>query len=86
MLLAALFHQHRSHQNFAKFTLLIRNQQSRVATRYTIVDGLRPDIVNSINQLLLDCNHYVEVYKLAEEIFEQQDNLILKISMKLKNL
>ena len=52
----------------------IDNQQSQVATRCAIVDGLRPDIVSSINQLLLDCSHYVEVYiKLAKEIFEQKD-------------
>ena len=52
----------------------IDNQESQVATRCAIVDGLRPDIVSSINQLLIDHNHYVEVFKLAKEIFEQQDN------------
>ena len=52
----------------------IDSQESQVATRCRVVDGLRPDIVSNINQLLIDHNHYVEVFKLAKEIFEQQDN------------
>ena len=52
----------------------IDNRESEVAARCAIVDGLRPDIVSSINELLIDNNHYVEVFKLAKEIFEQQDN------------
>ena len=52
----------------------IDNRESEVVARCAIVDGLRPDIVNSINELLIDNNHYVEVFKLAKEIFEQQDS------------
>ena len=44
----------------------INNQESEVAARCAIVDGLRPDILSSINQLLFDDNHYVEVFKLAK--------------------
>ena len=51
----------------------IDNQESEVATRCAIVDGLKSDIVSGINQLLVDDNHYVEVFKLAKEVFEQQD-------------
>ena len=52
----------------------IDNRQSEVAARCSVVDGLRPDIVRSINKLLIDNNCYVEVFKLAKEIFEPQDN------------
>ena len=45
-----------------------------MATRCAIVDGLKPDIVSGINQLLVDDNHYVEVFKLAKEVFEKQDS------------
>ena len=51
----------------------IDNQESEVAARCTIVNGLRPDIVSSINELLINENRYVEIFKLAKEIFEQQD-------------
>ena len=48
------------------------NQESEVATRCAfIVDELRPDIVSKINQLLEDDNHYVEIFKVAKEMFEQ---------------
>ena len=43
-----------------------------VATRSAIVDGLKPDITRSINELLHGSNHYVEVFKVAKEIFEQE--------------
>ena len=36
------------------------------------MDGLKPDIISSINELLHDSNHYVEVFKVAKEIFEQE--------------
>ena len=36
------------------------------------MDGLKPDIIRSINELLHDSNHYVEVFKVAKEIFEQE--------------
>ena len=52
----------------------IYNQESEIAARCLIVDGLRLDIVSSINELLIDNNSYVEVFKLAKMIFEQQDN------------
>ena len=51
---------------------LIDNQDSEVATRCAIVDGLKPDIIRGINQLLHDSHHYVEVFKVAKEIFEQE--------------
>ena len=44
-----------------------------MVTMCAIVDELRPDIVSRINQLLIDDNHYVEIFKVAKEISEQQD-------------
>ena len=52
----------------------IDNRESEVAARCAIVDGLRLDIVSSINELLNNENCYVENFKLAKEIFEQQDS------------
>ena len=49
----------------------IDNRESEVATRHAIIDGLRPDIVTSINELLINENRYVEIFK---EVFEQQDS------------
>ena len=54
----------------------IDNQESQVATRCQIVDGLKPDIVSSINHLLYHDNHYVQLFKVAKEIFDQQDEPI----------
>ena len=51
----------------------IDNQESQVATRCEIISGLRPDIVSSINQLLHNDNHYVQIFKIAMELFTQQD-------------
>ena len=51
----------------------IDNQQTEVATRCGIVDGLRLDIVRGITELLHDNNHYVQLIKVAKEIFEQHD-------------
>ena len=51
------------------------NQQTKVATRCGIVDGLRLDIVRGITELLHDDNHYVQLIKVAKEIFEQHDEL-----------
>ena len=51
----------------------INNEESEVATRSTIVNGLKPDIIRGINQLLHQTNHYVELFKVAKEIFEQED-------------
>ena len=48
----------------------IDDLESEIATRSAIVDGLKPDIVRSINQLRHESNHYVEVFKVAKEIFE----------------
>ena len=48
----------------------IDDQESEIATRTAIVDGLRPDIIRGVNQLLHDSNHYVEVFKVAKDIFE----------------
>ena len=50
----------------------IDNQDSEVATRCAIVDGLKPNIIRGINQLLHESHHYVEVFKVAKEIFEQE--------------
>ena len=52
----------------------IDNRELKIATRCAIVDGLRPDIVTSFNKLLINENSYVEVFKLAKEVFEQQDS------------
>ena len=51
----------------------IDNEESEVATRSAIVNGLKPDIIRGINQLLHQTNHYVELFKVAKEIFEQED-------------
>ena len=51
----------------------IDNEESEVATRSAIVIGLKPDIIRGINQLLHQTNHYVELFKVAKEIFEQED-------------
>ena len=50
----------------------IDNQDSEVATRCAIVDGLKPDIIRGINRLLHESHHYVEIFKVAKEIFEQE--------------
>ena len=50
----------------------IDNQDSEVATRCAIVNGLKPDVIRGINQLLHESHHYVEVFKVAKEIFEQE--------------
>ena len=51
----------------------IDNQESQVATRCQIVGGLRADIVSTINQLLHNDNHYVQLFKVAKNLFDQQD-------------
>ena len=45
----------------------IDNQQTEVATRCGIVDGLRLDIVRGITELLHDDNHYVQLIKVAKK-------------------
>ena len=50
----------------------IDNHDSEVATRCAIVDGLKPDIIRGINRLLHESHHYVEVFKVAKEVFEQE--------------
>ena len=50
----------------------IDNEESEIATRSAIVDGLKPDIIRGINNLLHENNHHVEVFKVAKEIFEQE--------------
>ena len=49
----------------------IDNEESEVVTRSAIVNGLKPDIIRGINQLL---QHYVELFKVAKEIFEQESH------------
>ena len=51
----------------------IDNKESEVATRSAIINGLKPDMIRGINQLLHQTNHYVELFKVAKEIFEQED-------------
>ena len=51
----------------------IDDRESEVATRTAIMDVLKPDIIRGINQLLHDNNHYVKVFKVAKEIFEQEN-------------
>ena len=57
--------------NLLKFILLIIGSWE-IATRSTIVQGLKPDIIRGISQLLHENNQYVEVFKVAKEIFEQE--------------
>ena len=52
---------------------LIDDHESEVTTRTAIVDGLKLDIIRDVNQLLHDRNHYVEVFKVTKEIFEQEN-------------
>ena len=52
----------------------IDNQEAQVATRCQIVGGLRPDIVSNINQLLHNDNYYVQLFKVAKEIFDQHQH------------
>ena len=66
----------------------IDDRESEIATRSAIVDGLKPGIVRGINQLLHESNHYVEVFKVAKEIFEQEDtptNILKLLLMKQKD-
>ena len=58
--------------NFAQI-YFIGDEDSEVATRSAIVDGLKPDINRGINWLLHEDNHYVEIFKVAKEIFEEED-------------
>ena len=51
----------------------VDDRESEIATRSAIMDGLKPDIIRGINQLLHDSNHYVELFKVTKEIFEQQN-------------
>ena len=61
-------------QNLHKF-IFIDNRESEVAAGCAIVDGLRPDIVTTINKLLINENRYVEILNyVAKEVFEQQDS------------
>ena len=50
----------------------IDDWELEVATKFEIVNGLKPDIIRSINKLLHDSNYHVEVFKVAREIFEQE--------------
>ena len=54
-------------------TYFIGDEDSEVAAGFTIVDGLKPDIIRSINRLLHEDNHYAEMFKVAKEIFEEED-------------
>ena len=50
----------------------IDNHESQVATRCQIIGNFRSDNVNSINRLLHNDNHYVKIFRIAKEIFDQQ--------------
>ena len=52
-----------------------------VATRSAIVDGLKPDIIRGINRLLHESHHYVEMFKVAKEIFEEDSPTNVKIAI-----
>ena len=56
----------------------IGDEDSEVATRSAIVDGLKPDIIRGINQLL-HAHRYVEMFKVAKEIFEEDATTDVKI-------
>ena len=47
---------------------------SQVTTRCSIIDGLVPEIVQNINEMLCDNNQYVRILETAKEVFEQQGN------------
>ena len=53
-------------------TYFIDDWESEIATRTAIVDGLKQEIISGINKLLHNSNHYVEVFKVAKEILEQE--------------
>ena len=57
----------------------IDDRESEVATRTAIVDGLKPDVIRDVNQLLHDSNHYVEMFKVGKDIFEQEILQMLKL-------
>jgi len=38
------------------------------------INGLEPEIVQIISEMLSGNNHYVRILKTAKEVFEQQDN------------
>ena len=52
-------------------TILIASV-SEVTTRSALVNGLKPDIIRCINELLHDTNHYVEIFKVAKEILNKK--------------
>ena len=65
--------QDESHK-FAQIYFIV-HENSEVATRSAIVDGLKSDIIRGINRLLHEDNTYVEMFKVAKEIFEEEDTL-----------
>ena len=56
----------------------IGDEDSEVATRSAIVDGLKPDIIRGINRLLHENHLYVEMLKVAKEIFEEDSPTIVR--------
>ena len=57
----------------------IDDQESEVATRTAIVNGLKPDTIRGVNQLLHNSNHYVDTFKVVKDIFEQENTTNVKI-------
>ena len=37
------------------------------------MDRLKPNIIRGINRLLHEDNHYIEMFKLVQEIFKEED-------------
>ena len=68
--------------NLPKFCQIyfIDNRELQLATRCAIVDELRSDIVSRINQLLVDDDHYVEIFKVAKEMQDVPSNVKIVIS------
>ena len=50
------------------------NIASQVTNRCNVVDGLVPEVVQNISQILSDNNHYVRILKTAKEVFKQHGN------------
>ena len=50
----------------------IDDRESEIATRSAIDDGLKPDIIRGINQLLHESNHYAEVFKVAKRFLNKK--------------
>ena len=59
----------------------VGDEDVKVATRSAIVDGWKPDIIRGINRLLHESHHYVEMFEVAKEIFEEDSPTNVKIAI-----